>query len=148
VIPSLCRQQSVLQDHLHQNDGGSGERNQKETSGICGTLRNRGLPGKIINIIEELYNGFERCVLHNGKLTDPFTTVSGVRQGCPLSAIIFLFVLDEVLRWSLDGKMRGILWKLTEHLEDLDYADDIVLLSNNLNIDLNLKDLPRYEDLY
>jgi hypothetical protein len=31
----------------------------------------------------------------------------------------------------LDGKKRGVLWKLTEHLEDLDYADDIVLLSHN-----------------
>jgi hypothetical protein len=48
-----------------------------------------------------------------------FTTVTGVRQGCLLSAIIFLIVLDEVLRRSL------------EHLEDLDYADDIVLLSHN-----------------
>jgi hypothetical protein len=31
----------------------------------------------------------------------------------------------------LDGRRRGILWNLTEHLEDLDYADDIVLLSHN-----------------
>jgi hypothetical protein len=40
-------------------------------------------------------------------------------------------VLDGVLRRSLDGRRRGILWNLTEHLEDLDYADDIVLLSHN-----------------
>ncbi len=67
----------------------------------------------------------------NGQLTDPFTTVSGVRQGCLLSAIIFLIVLDGVLRRSLDGRRRGILWNLTEHREDLDYADDIVLHSHN-----------------
>ncbi len=48
-----------------------------------------------------------------------------------MSAIIFLIVLDEVLRRSMDDKRRGILWKLTEHPEDLDYADDIVLLSHN-----------------
>ncbi len=40
-------------------------------------------------------------------------------------------MLDGVLRRSLDGRRRGILWNLTEHLEDLDYADDIVLLSHN-----------------
>ncbi len=85
---------------------------------------------------------FECCVLHNGQLTDPFTTVSGVRQGCLLSAIIFLIVLDEVLRRSLDGKRRGIQWRLTEHLEDLDYADDIVLLSHNFkDMQAKLKDL-------
>jgi hypothetical protein len=98
---------------------------------IWRSLRNRGLPGKFVNIIRELYNGFKCCVLHNRQVTDPFTTVSGVRQGCLLSAIIFLVVLDEVLRRSLDGKKRGILCKLTEHLEDLDYADDFVLLSHN-----------------
>ncbi len=55
-----------------------------------------------------------------------------------LSVIIFLIVLDEVLRRSLDGRRRGILWRLTEHLEDLDYADDIVLLSHNF-IDMQAK---------
>jgi hypothetical protein len=35
----------------------------------------------------------------------------------------------------LDGGRRGILWRLTEHLENLDYADDIVLLT------LNFKDM-------
>ncbi len=48
-----------------------------------------------------------------------------------LSAIIFLIVLDGVLRRSLDGRRRGILWRLTEHVKDLDCADDIVLLSHN-----------------
>jgi hypothetical protein len=40
-----------------------------------------------------------------------------------------MMVLDKVLRASLDCKARGIRWKLTETLEDLDYADDICLLS-------------------
>jgi hypothetical protein len=39
-------------------------------------------------------------------------------------------VLDKVLRASLDRKARGIRWKLTETLEDLDYADNICLLSH------------------
>jgi hypothetical protein len=51
---------------------------------IWRSLRNRGLPRKFANIIKELYNGFECCVLHNEQLTDSFTTVSGVRQGCLL----------------------------------------------------------------
>jgi hypothetical protein len=35
------------------------------------------------------------------------------------------------LRASLDGKARGIRWKLTETLEDLHYADDICLFSHS-----------------
>jgi hypothetical protein len=54
-----------------------------------------------------------------------------VRQGCLLSPLLFLVVLHKVLRASLDGKARGICWKLTETLEDLDYADDICLLSHS-----------------
>jgi hypothetical protein len=43
-----------------------------------------------------------------------------------MSRIIFLIVLDDVL--MAKGE---ILSRLTEYLEDLDYADDIVLLSHN-----------------
>jgi hypothetical protein len=56
-------------------------------------------------------------------LTTPFETKFGVRQGCLLSPLLFLVVLDKVLRASLDAKARVILWKLTGTLEDLDYAD-------------------------
>ena len=93
-------------------------------------LKNRGVPDKIINIIKKLYDGFKCRVLHNGQLSDPFLTVSGVRQGCLLSPLLFLLVLDEVLTNALDTKRRGIQWRLTETLEDLDYADDIALLSH------------------
>jgi hypothetical protein len=45
--------------------------------------------------------------------------------------LLFLVVLDKFLTASLDGKARGIRWKLTETLKDLDYAVDICLLSHS-----------------
>jgi hypothetical protein len=39
--------------------------------------------------------------------------------------------LLRVLGASLDGKAKGICWKLTETLGDPDYADDICLLSHS-----------------
>jgi hypothetical protein len=98
---------------------------------IWKALEERGLPNKFIKLIQEGHNQFGCRVLHNGQLTTPFETKSGVRQGCLLSPLLFLVVLDKVLRASLDSKARGIRWKLTETLENLDYADDICLLSHS-----------------
>jgi hypothetical protein len=36
--------------------------------------------------------------------------------------------MDAVLRRALDGKKRGLTWRLQESLEDLEYADDVCLV--------------------
>jgi hypothetical protein len=92
-------------------------------------LREIGLPVKIVNIIKEGYNMFNCRVLHDGQMSLPFDTVSGVRKGCLLSPLLFLVVMDKVMRAVTAGSFRSITWKLTQTLEDLDYADDICLLS-------------------
>jgi len=38
--------------------------------------------------------------------------------------------MDGVLRRALDGKERGLTWRLRESLEDLKYADDVCLVSH------------------
>jgi hypothetical protein len=43
---------------------------------------------------------------------------------------LFLLVLDGVLRRALDGKNRGLAWRLKESLEVMEYADDICLVSH------------------
>jgi hypothetical protein len=68
-------------------------------------------------------------ILHEGKLTDYIEITNGVRQGCKLSPIIFLLVLDNVMRKTLGNRKRGIEWGMKHRLEDLDFADDICLLS-------------------
>jgi hypothetical protein len=103
---------------------------------IWKALEERGLPNKFIKLIQEGYNQFSCRILHNGQLTTPFETKSGMRQGYLLSLLLFLLVLDKVLPASLDGKARDIRWKLTETLEDLDYADDIYLLTHELSVEV------------
>lgn len=71
-------------------------------------------------------------MIHKGKLTEAFGVTSGVRQGCILSPILFLVVLDKVMRRTIDNRRRGIRWGLYGRLEDLYYADDICLLSQRL----------------
>jgi hypothetical protein len=43
---------------------------------------------------------------------------------------LFLLVLDGVLHRALDGKKRGITWRLKESLEDMEYTDDVYLVSH------------------
>jgi hypothetical protein len=43
---------------------------------------------------------------------------------------LFLLVLDGVLRRDLNGKKRGITWRLKEPLEDMEYADDVCLVTH------------------
>jgi hypothetical protein len=38
--------------------------------------------------------------------------------------------LDGILRRSPDGKKRGLTWWLKKTLEDMEYADDICLVSH------------------
>ena len=43
---------------------------------------------------------------------------------------LFLLVIDWIMRRTLEGDKTGIRWKLRSRLNDLDFADDIALLSS------------------
>ena len=92
-------------------------------------LRHYGIPNKIVNIIKSMYTGGAGSVMFKGKLSPPFEIKTGVKQGCLLSPFLFLLVIDWIMK-SCDPK-DGIQWTLREQLNDLDYADDIGLLSSN-----------------
>ena len=45
--------------------------------------------------------------------------------------LLFLLVIDWIMRTTTAGKNNGIQWTLTTQLDDLDFADDLALLSHN-----------------
>jgi hypothetical protein len=92
-------------------------------------LKHYGIPQKIISIIQQLYDGFSCQVIHDGNLTEPFTVTTGIRQGCILSPLLFLMVIDWVSKTAYK-EPKGIQWTLQTRLEDLDFADDICMLSH------------------
>ena len=47
-----------------------------------------------------------------------------------MSGFLFLLSIDWVMNRTTEGRRTGIRWKLTSVLEDLDFADDIALLSS------------------
>ena len=96
------------------------------------SLRHYGVPEKITNFIRKLYEGFKAKIVHNGHLTESLEMLTSVRQGCLLSPLLFLVVLDWVTRQAFVGSARIIHWKLTQRLEDLEYTDDLALLTHRL----------------
>ena len=67
-------------------------------------------------------------------LTEKFEINTGVKQGCTLSPFLFSLAIDWIMKESTDyRKETGIRWTFFETLEDLDFADDIVLLSQKFS---------------
>ena len=91
-----------------------------------------GVPEKIVNMIRCFYSGFECQAIHDGFLTEPFQVRTGVRQGCLLSPLLFLVVLDWVTREAYGAGRTGIQWSFTRKLEDRYFADDLCLMSQKL----------------
>ena len=54
-----------------------------------------------------------------------------VRHGCLLSPFLFLLVIDWIMKTTTTGRNNGIQWTLWTQLDDLDFADDLALLSHN-----------------
>ena len=95
-------------------------------------LRVYGVPNKIVNMIKLTYDGFKAGVLHEGVISDEFEMKTGVKQGCLLSPLLFLVVLDWVTREAFAEGKTGVRWTLCSHLEDLEFADDLCLVSQRV----------------
>lgn len=91
-------------------------------------LRRYGLPSKYIRVIKIFYENYTAQIMHNGQLTEPINIDSGVRQGCILSPTIFLILVDWIMKKTTRNK-TGIRWNAFSQLEDLEFADDVCLIS-------------------
>ena len=90
-------------------------------------MRHYGIPQEIVSTIQSFYNNFN-CRVGNSQHS--FPVLSGVRQGCVMSALLFNITIDWVMRQTAQDKKRGIRWNLFTNLDDLDFADDLALLSH------------------
>ena len=95
-------------------------------------MRHYGIPEEIVLLVKRSYDGMKCRVVAGGQLSDPFEVTTGVRQGCLLSPFLFLLAVDWIMRQTAD-QGNDIQWTFTEKLDDLDFADDIALLSHSHN---------------
>jgi hypothetical protein len=91
-------------------------------------LRHYSIPSKLVDLLKAFYAEF-KCSVGSSPNTS-FHVKSGVRQGCVMLALLFIIAVDWVMRSTLSEDNTGIRWTLFNIIEDLDYADDLVLLSH------------------
>jgi hypothetical protein len=95
-------------------------------------LRSLGLHGRILDSLIEMYTDVKICVRVAGKLTESFSADVGVKQGDPLSPLLFgLFIdrMEGIIRDKLPAAAGVRL--LDVCLKILLYADDLVLLAES-----------------
>ncbi|CAH8515410.1 unnamed protein product [Schistosoma haematobium] len=100
-----------------------------DTTTLWKLLRHYGVPQKIVNIIQNSYDGLHCKIVHGGQLTKSFKVKTGVRQGCLLSPFLFLLVIDWIMKTPTSEGKHEIQWTSRMQLDDLDFSDDLAFLS-------------------
>ena len=94
-------------------------------------LRHCRVPEKIISLIRCTFQDMSCRIADAGQQSESFEVKTGVRQGCLFSPFLFLLVIDWIMKTTTTGRNNGIQWTLWTLLDDLDFADDLALLSHN-----------------
>lgn len=98
---------------------------------IVYTLKRFGFPDVFVDVVRDVYTNASTTYKYAGGVTKPVRFGAGVKQGDPLSPLLFNICMEPFIRsikqkfgskgYSLQGSSYSI----------LAYADDLVLISNN-----------------
>ncbi|CAK9834503.1 Retrovirus-related Pol polyprotein from type-2 retrotransposable element R2DM [Anthophora retusa] len=98
--------------------------------GVIGdALEAKGVPAAIGNYLKDMYKGCRTLINCRDKETLEVALLRGVKQGDPLSPLLFNLTIDPLIG-SIDETTEGV--KVgDERISILAFADDIVLLAKN-----------------
>ncbi len=96
------------------------------------TLLYFGIPKYLVEWLKDLYqNQTAEAETAVGR-TGPFSDQRGVRQGCPLSPMLFNLYRELIMRHALEKWEDGIaIWG--KYYNNLRYADDVALLATTVD---------------
>ena len=103
-------------------------------------LKAYGVPAELVKVINKLYENTKARVVTPDGETDLFDIVAGVLQGDTLAPYLFTIVLDYTMRQAVGDSEEKLGFELERRkssrhpavtISDLDFADDIALLSEN-----------------
>ena len=85
--------------------------------------------GKFLHVLQNIYTENKLFIKLEGGLTHPFTTTTGVKQGCVLSPILFNLFINK-LPFCYDNKCDPV-YLGNEAINCLMWADDCVVMSTS-----------------
>ena len=106
---------------------------------IDAPLSHMGIPLELINLIQDLYTNTSSTFQTNEGVTNLIFILAGVKQGCPLSPILFNLTLELLIRAVLakaNEKAQEQINAIPATIYDipfsiLAYADEIVLVNRS-----------------
>ena len=105
-------------------------------------LKAYGIPDILINAISKLYENTRAKILTPDGETELFDIIAGVLQGDTLAPFLFAIVLDYAMRQAIGDDHHKLGFELEKRkssryppnaITDLDFADDIALLSGEID---------------
>jgi hypothetical protein len=89
-------------------------------------LRKLGIEGTYLNIVKDIYDKPTANIILNVEKLKPFPLKSGMRQGCPLSPLLFNTVLEFLARAiRQEEEIKGI--QIGKETQNILFADDMIL---------------------
>jgi hypothetical protein len=111
-------------------------------------LEARGLPDTILNTIAAMYDNINFRVRYKGVVSEAAPYNKGVKQGDPLSPVLFILFIDDLTtQLEATGTDKDDLLFMGKNFAGLLYADDLVLLAlSQAKLQIMLDKLGAYAD--
>ena len=95
-------------------------------------LQKAGYGEKFIRTIKVAYTNIQSKITINGLLSDPFTLMQGVRQGCPLSSVLYIRAAEVLANFiDADKRIKGV--QIGDHeIKLVNFADDITIFLGDI----------------
>ena len=112
------------------------------------TLHKFGFGENFICWVKLLYSSPLFCIKNNGWISEEIIMERGVRQGCPLSALLFILAI-EILSFEIkENKLISGIKIGSEEYRILQYADDSTLtLKDNMSITESIRILTSFSEI-
>ena len=95
------------------------------------SLKRLGLPSEVMDVFRDVYQGSLFRVRSEDRLTDGIPQGQGVKQGCPLSPLLFNLAIEGMLRGMESSSARGYSFSPDLEVMALSYADDLAIAASS-----------------
>ena len=95
------------------------------------SLKRLELPSEMMDVFRDVYQGSLFRVHSEDGLTDGIPQGWGVKQGCPLSPLLFNLPIEGMFRGIESSSARGYSFSLDLEDKALSYADDLAIAASS-----------------